>query len=62
MSGFVLHPDALTDLTEIWEYIAADNPGAAVKSRSLPRRKGPDVTRRRPIASKACHAAEAAFQ
>jgi len=29
MSGFVLHPDALTDLTEIWEYIAADNPGAA---------------------------------
>jgi toxin ParE1/3/4 len=29
MSGFVLHPDALTDLSEIWEYIAADNPGAA---------------------------------
>jgi plasmid stabilization system protein ParE len=29
MSGFVLHPDALTDLTEIWEYIAADNPSAA---------------------------------
>jgi len=26
MSGFVLHPDALTDLNEIWEYIAADNP------------------------------------
>jgi len=29
MSGFVLHPDALTDPTEIWEYIAADNPSAA---------------------------------
>ena len=29
MSGFVLHPEALADLDEIWEYIAADNPGAA---------------------------------
>jgi plasmid stabilization system protein ParE len=29
MSGFVLHPEALTDLNEIWEYIAADNPSAA---------------------------------
>jgi toxin ParE1/3/4 len=28
MNGFVLHPDALTDLNEIWEYIAADSPGA----------------------------------
>ena len=26
MSGFVFHPGALTDLTEIWEYIAADDP------------------------------------
>ena len=29
MSGFVFHPGALTNLTEIWEYVAADNPGAA---------------------------------
>jgi toxin ParE1/3/4 len=29
MSGFVLHPDALTDLEEIWEFIAADNLDAA---------------------------------
>jgi toxin ParE1/3/4 len=25
MSGFVLHPDAVADLDEIWEFIAADN-------------------------------------
>jgi plasmid stabilization system protein ParE len=29
MSGFVLHPSALTDLDEIWEFIAADNLTAA---------------------------------
>ena len=29
MSGFVLHPAAVRDLYEIWEFIAADNLGAA---------------------------------
>jgi plasmid stabilization system protein ParE len=29
MSGFVFHPGALADLTEIWEYIAADSLAAA---------------------------------
>jgi plasmid stabilization system protein ParE len=29
MSGFILHPDALTDLNEIWEFIAANNADAA---------------------------------
>lgn len=29
MSGFVVHPEALADLEEIWEFIAADNVGAA---------------------------------
>jgi plasmid stabilization system protein ParE len=29
MSGFVLHPQALADLEEIWEFIAADNLDAA---------------------------------
>jgi len=29
MSGFVLHPDAITDIEEIWGYIAADNRSAA---------------------------------
>jgi plasmid stabilization system protein ParE len=29
MSGFVLHPEAYTDLDEIWEYIATDNLDAA---------------------------------
>ena len=29
MSGFVLHPEALADLEEIWEFIAADNLEAA---------------------------------
>lgn len=29
MSGYVFHPKALTDLDEIWEYIAEDSPDAA---------------------------------
>jgi plasmid stabilization system protein ParE len=29
MSEFVLHPQANTDMEEIWEYIAADNLDAA---------------------------------
>ena len=29
MSGFVLHPDALDDLDEIWTFIALDNVAAA---------------------------------
>jgi plasmid stabilization system protein ParE len=29
MSGFVLHPQAYTDLEEIWEYVAADSLDAA---------------------------------
>lgn len=29
MKQFVLHPEAYSDLTEIWEYIAADNLNAA---------------------------------
>jgi plasmid stabilization system protein ParE len=33
MSDFVLHPDAVKDLEEIWEHIAADNPGAADRVR-----------------------------
>jgi len=31
MSGFVFHPDALTDLTEIWEFISAENLGPLTK-------------------------------
>lgn len=29
MSGFVLHPEAYTDLAEIWDYIATDSLDAA---------------------------------
>jgi hypothetical protein len=32
MNGFVLHPDAYTDLDEIWEYIAADSLDATLNS------------------------------
>lgn len=31
--GFALHPAAAQDITEIWEFIAADNPVAAGKFR-----------------------------
>jgi len=33
MSEFVLHPEAVKDLEEIWEYIAADNLDAADRVR-----------------------------
>jgi antitoxin ParD1/3/4 len=33
MSEFVLHPDAVKDLEEIWEYIAADSLDAADRVR-----------------------------
>jgi len=33
MIGFVLHPQAYTDLEEIWEYIAADSLDAADRVR-----------------------------
>ena len=29
MSGYEFHPEALADLDEIWEYVAADSIGAA---------------------------------
>lgn len=31
--GFALHPLAAQDITQIWEYIAADNPPAARRIR-----------------------------
>jgi plasmid stabilization system protein ParE len=31
--GFALHPEAAGDITEIWEYIAQDNPLAARRVR-----------------------------
>ncbi len=51
MSGFVLHPDALTDLTEIWEYIATDNPDAADRVLEEIR----DAIRRRRVSSSGPH-------
>ena len=39
--GFALHPLAAEDITEIWEYIAADNPLAARRVRD--RLMGGDV-------------------
>jgi len=34
MNRFVLHPEAYTDLSEIWEYIAGDNLDAADRVRT----------------------------
>ena len=31
--GFELHPEAAQDITDIWEYIAGDNPQAAGRVR-----------------------------
>lgn len=31
--GFILHPEAAHDITDIWEFIAADNPFAAKRMR-----------------------------
>jgi toxin ParE1/3/4 len=33
MKRFVLHPEAYTDLDEVWEYIASDNVDAADRTR-----------------------------
>jgi plasmid stabilization system protein ParE len=33
MSGYVLHPEAYTDLDDIWEFIAEDNLSAADRVR-----------------------------
>ncbi|MDQ6706466.1 MAG: type II toxin-antitoxin system RelE/ParE family toxin [Acidobacteriota bacterium] len=33
MSGFILHPEAFTDLDDIWEFIAQDNQDAADRVR-----------------------------
>jgi toxin ParE1/3/4 len=33
MKRFVLHPEAYTDIDELWEYIAVDNIGAADRVR-----------------------------
>jgi antitoxin ParD1/3/4/toxin ParE1/3/4 len=33
MSGFRLHPEAYNDISELWEFIAQDNPEAADRVR-----------------------------
>lgn len=59
MSGYILHPEAYTDLDELWEFIAQDNLDAADRVREeiyqairnlvpFPRqgRRRPDLTAR----------------
>jgi plasmid stabilization system protein ParE len=59
MKGYAFHPEALTDLDHVYEYIAADNPDAADRTIAdilaricglvpFPQqdRKGPDLTSR----------------
>jgi plasmid stabilization system protein ParE len=41
MNRFVLHPEAYTDLEEIWEYIAADSLDAADRMREENLRSDP---------------------
>ena len=54
MSGYAFHPDAFSDLNEIWEYIARDNIDAAdrvladVRSTLTTFAESPQIGHRRP--------------
>ena len=41
MSGYAFHPEAFTDLDDIWEYIAADNIDAADRLVALSNQRSP---------------------